>query len=415
MLLSVPREILRTYSSTCVALNARRFSQFASRRSQTPGIFYISPCWLHSKRQVQRSHTRENVAAHADNSSSSLRSVYQNVKETLSRVTEKTEPISSVAELAVRYITVHSLTDFYIECPHGILFDACYVDSHPDGVFCADLKTVVILPGSPGSHLDVLPLMRPLAKAGHRVITVNFPGYSETNPILATQDFLFRGATDEKSDFILNFLKELNIDRVDLMVGLGSGCYPALDLAASQTWIKSLALVCPRGHRVFRGITPYEQFERMARMYDNRMYRLLLILRLVIIKYIQRKWNMRHVPILHLMKYIVEVANYQFENMETNVFAVASRQLPVTYVYSGQDNAMETEISEELARLLNLKPEEFCRLDTNHNLTFPGKKKLSQGLYIEEGTHNPLETQEHCDVIALMLIDELKRTTKTSS
>lgn len=66
-----------------------------------------------------------------------------------------------------------------------------------------------------------------------------------------------------------------------------------------------------------RGITPYEQFERMARMYDNRMYRLLLILRLVVIKYVQRKWNMRHVPILHLMKYIVEVANYQFENVST--------------------------------------------------------------------------------------------------
>lgn len=46
---------------------------------------------------------------------------------------------------------------------------------------------------------------------------------------------------------------------------------------------------------------------------------------------------------------------------------------------------------------------------------FAGKKKLSQGLFIEDGTHNPLETQEHCDVIALMLIDELKRTTKTSS
>lgn len=178
MLLSVPRAILRTYSSTCVALKARRFSQLASRRSQTSCIFYISPCWLHSKRQVQRSHTRENVAASADNSLSSLKSVYQNVKETLSRVTVKTEPISSFAELAVRYITVHSLRDFYIECPHGILFDACYVDSHPDGVIGADLKTVVILPGSPGSHLDVLPLMRPLAKAGHRVITVNFPGWT---------------------------------------------------------------------------------------------------------------------------------------------------------------------------------------------------------------------------------------------
>lgn len=177
MLLSVPRAILRTYSSTCVALKARRFSQLASRRSQTSCIFYISPCWSHSKRQVQRSHTRENVAASADNSSLSLKSVYQNVKETLSRVTVKTEPISSFAELAVRYITVHSLRDFYIECPHGILFDACYVDSHPNGVIGADLKTVVILPGSPGSHLDVLPLMRPLAKAGHRVITVNFPGW----------------------------------------------------------------------------------------------------------------------------------------------------------------------------------------------------------------------------------------------
>lgn len=44
-------------------------------------------------------------------------------------------------------------------------------------------------------------------------MSMYFAGYSKTNPILATQDFLFRGATDEKSDFILNFLKELNIDR----------------------------------------------------------------------------------------------------------------------------------------------------------------------------------------------------------
>lgn len=45
------------------------------------------------------------------------------------------------------------------------------------------------------------------------IMSMYFAGYSKTNPILATQDFLFRGATDEKSDFILNFLKELNIDR----------------------------------------------------------------------------------------------------------------------------------------------------------------------------------------------------------
>lgn len=44
-------------------------------------------------------------------------------------------------------------------------------------------------------------------------MSMYFAGYSKTNPILATQVFLFRGATDEKSDFILNFLKELNIDR----------------------------------------------------------------------------------------------------------------------------------------------------------------------------------------------------------
>lgn len=414
MLLYVPRAILRAYSSTRVALKTRSFSQLASRRSQATCTVYTSPCRLHCKQQVHRSHTKENVAVPADNSSSSLKSVYQNLIQSLSRVTESTGAIS-LTDLAVRYITVHTLRNFYLECPDGVLFDACYVDSHPDGVFGADLKTVVILPGSPGSHLDVLPLMTPLARAGHRVITVNFPGYGETNPILVTQDSLFRGATDEKSDFVLHFLKELDIDKVDLLVGLGSGCYPAIDMAASHNWIKSLALICPRGHKVFRGITPYKQFESMAKMYDSRVYRLVLILRLMVIKYIQRKWNMRRVPVLHLMKYVVEAANYQFDNMETNVFAIACRQLPVTFVYSGQDNAIETDISEELARLLKLKPEEFCRLDKDHNLKFSGKKKLSQGLFIEEGSDNPLKTQEHCDVIALMLIDELRRTTKNSS
>ncbi|XP_061178630.1 uncharacterized protein LOC133187285 [Saccostrea echinata] len=400
---------------TRTSLSSRFFSQLTGRRNWL-GCTCFCPHLLHHNRQVQRSHTKESVGAAIEappGNSSSLKSLYQSVTQSLT--TDQNETISQTSDISLRYITVHSLYDFYEECPYGILFDVCYVDSHPDGVVGKDIKTVVFLPGSPGSHLDVLPLMKPLERAGYRVIAVNFPGYGNTNPFVRAHEFIFRGATDERSDFVLRFLQELNIDKVDMLVGQGSGCYPALDLAASHTWIKSLGLVCPGGHRVFRGISPYKRVQRMASMYDNKLLRFFLLLRVMIDKYILRRLGTKNVPLLHIIKSTVEAANYQFENMETNVFALTSRQVPVTFVYSGQDSLVEADISEELAQKMNLHPKEFAKVDSNDNFIFPDKKKTVKGLYIELGNHNPIKTQRHCDMIALMLLDELKRSTRSQS
>ena len=40
-------------------------------------------------------------------------------------------------------------------------------------------------------------------------------GYGKTSPFIAAHEFVFRGATDEKSDFLLHFLQELNIDKYE--------------------------------------------------------------------------------------------------------------------------------------------------------------------------------------------------------
>ncbi|XP_062573916.1 uncharacterized protein LOC134235787 [Saccostrea cucullata] len=415
MIRCLQHAVHRTFSLTRNTLSSRSFSQLIGRRNWR-GCTCVCPHLLHHNRQVQRSHTKESVGVAIEapsGNSPSLKSLYESVTQTLTA--DQNETISETSDISLRYITVHSLYDFYEECPFGILFDVCYIDSHPDGVVGKGIKTVVFLPGSPGSHLDVLPLMKPLARAGYRVIAVNFPGFGKTNPFVKAHEFIFRGATDERSDFVLRFLQELSIDKVDMLVAQGSGCYPALDLAASHTWIKSLGLVCPGGHRVFRGISPYKGVQRVARMYDNKLLRFFLLLRVMIDKYIFRRIGTRNVPLLHIIKSTVEAANYQFENMETNIFALSSRGIPVTFVYSGQDSVVETDISEELAQKMNLEPAEFAKMDKNDNFIFPDKKKSVKGLYIEQGKHNPIKTQRHCDVIALMLLDELKRTTRSQS
>ena len=164
--------VYRNFSPKTSVVPALNFSQLTNKSSQ---LSHVSTSLFHSKRQVQRSHTKENLAIPVDNTPP-IKSVYQNFKETVSRRSDESEAVSETTELSLRYITVPSLRNFYVECPDGILFDVCYVDSHPDGFLGKDMKTVLVLPGSPGTHMDMLPLMRPLVRAGHRVLTVNFPG-----------------------------------------------------------------------------------------------------------------------------------------------------------------------------------------------------------------------------------------------
>lgn len=70
--------------------------------------------------------------------------------------------------------------------------------------------------------------------------------------------------------------------------------------------------------------------------------------------------------------------------METNIFAVVNRQLPVTFVYSGQDSLVETEISRELAVALKLKPEEFAQVDSDNYFIYPGTREGGGGDVINQ-------------------------------
>lgn len=181
MLRLLQHAVLRNVSPICVPPSIRFFSKLGAQRTWPKSTPCFCPHLLHHRRQVQRSHTKENVGTAINaplENSSSWKSVYETVTQPFTA--ERDETFSDTAELSVRYITVHTLYDFYVECPDGILFDVCYVDSHPDGVGGKDIKTVVLLPTSPGSHLDVLPLMRPLVRAGYRVVAVNFPGQKST-------------------------------------------------------------------------------------------------------------------------------------------------------------------------------------------------------------------------------------------
>lgn len=65
----------------------------------------------------------------------------------------------------------------------------------------------------------------------------------------------------------------------------------------------------------FRGISPYDQIQKMARMYDSRVSRILLHLWIAATKYILGQPNTRNVPVLSLTKSIVEAANYQFDRV----------------------------------------------------------------------------------------------------
>lgn len=137
--------------------------------------------------------------------------------------------------------------DKYIfkNCPkQGVKIDVTYADSSSTGT--SKLPVVLALHGAPGSFEDFKAIFQHFATKSEshvRVISPNFPDMAFTDATGA-----FRHSTDEKAEFIRDFLKQLDIEKVDVVVMHSAATYPCLKLWKQQPDLfKSLMIMNPIG------------------------------------------------------------------------------------------------------------------------------------------------------------------------
>lgn len=121
-----------------------------------------------------------------------------------------------------------------------------YVDTMPDAYKNESVKTILILHNTPGSYYDYFNLLSTFGRTC-RIIVPNFPNFNHT-----MQTGCFWHSAEEKSEFIVDFLKHLKVDTVDCLIAHSMAAYTASYLWIYANWsdyfkLGSVCLMSPVG------------------------------------------------------------------------------------------------------------------------------------------------------------------------
>ena len=108
----------------------------------------------------------------------------------------------------------------------GLEFQIDYIDTGLalDGARRARAPIALALHGAPGSYHDFALLIQHLHQQQVRVIVPNFPEYVAT----VKTKVLFRHSADEKAAYLRDFLRAINVTKIDLLVSHSSAIFPTL-------------------------------------------------------------------------------------------------------------------------------------------------------------------------------------------
>ncbi|KAJ6225022.1 hypothetical protein RDWZM_003567 [Blomia tropicalis] len=122
-----------------------------------------------------------------------------------------------------------------------------YIDTMPNVPEDDDsIKTILILHGTPGSYYDYFKLLATFGNS-HRIIIPNFPNFSYT-----MEKGCFWHSAEEKSEFIADFLRHINVKTIDCLMAHSMAAYTASYLWIYGNWanyfrLGSICLLNPVG------------------------------------------------------------------------------------------------------------------------------------------------------------------------
>ncbi|KAF7493312.1 hypothetical protein SSS_07981 [Sarcoptes scabiei] len=184
------------------------------------------------------------------------------------------------AEYPIKYVHINTCShlyrnwalnrkSMYAKHPNGLDLLVEYADNI-DNLTGSNHPIIVALHGAPGSHEDFAPFIQYFTSKNIRMIVPNYPDFK-----LTIQTKVFRHSSEEKFQFVKDFLLAINVKRIDLLLSHSSSVYPTTLMLFDQNQIsiKAVGLFNPAGHRRIMAMRPAWFTEGSVKVYQNKLGR----------------------------------------------------------------------------------------------------------------------------------------------
>lgn len=205
-----------------------------------------------------------------------------------------------------------------------------YIDTDPDN---QSKKTILLLHNTPGSYYDYFRLIADFGR-NYRIIAPNFPDFFHT-----LKTGCFWHSAEEKSEFIFDFLKDLNVKDIHCLITHSLSVY-----TASYIWLYSNEINYPNLHSICLlnpiGISKFSLKERMKMNLLSHASRSLILRKLTPQKWINvRRSPAQNIFARHETAFLIaltkNLSNYQ--NYELRLKTLSRLQIPSLFVFSSND------------------------------------------------------------------------------
>ena len=305
----------------------------------------------------------------------------------------KNDPESDPWLLRHKVVTFN--TGKFADRPQGVTFNAGYMDTGSDWHESKKrvTPTILAIPGQPGSHDDMLPVVRPLYdEDNHRVVIVNMPGYDFTKGLTAEDGEFYENSSTDLAEFVYSFIQVLQLERIDMVVTHSAGSIPLFLLAATSDVIRSAMIICtPSGHIPSRVSRPLWFIKGLVYTWNTPAGRSFL-------KWYLPKFN-RTVQWLNTDDpcQLITTAKYgahtNFELLGSLSSKICAKNKPMVYIASRNDRLVELNLSLKWAEMLGVDRDCFDVYDENYNMIKTAENDEAEaypkGVVLAKGGHYP--------------------------
>ncbi|XP_053207122.1 uncharacterized protein LOC128391293 [Panonychus citri] len=298
----------------------------------------------------------------------------------------------------------------------GITTEVTYIDTRPDSG--NSLPVVLFLHGAPGSHRDFALTRSRLVKYPIRIICPNFPTYS------LTKKKRFGHSDEEKASYILDFLRALKLNRVDMLIGHSSSVYPSMIILDSEyrSTLKALVFLNPCGHRRIQAMKYPALSKTSAYFYQYKFFRFFIKIFgkpvLVVAKCPVKVENMDN-----LFLSVTTVYHSHYKRLSEKLEKLGTdKDLAKMMIFAENDKLIQKEIFYEMAKMLGIESDNIEVYDHNGlqqrsavDSGYPKGIALQDGGHYAFLSHHKIVNEAIAEMIENILLDGKKQSPPSST
>ncbi|KAI1305774.1 hypothetical protein HDE_01133 [Halotydeus destructor] len=306
---------------------------------------------------------------------------YSNLTDSSPDPAIKSVRISTCGELYRKWSTQNKA---YSNVPkNGLEFKVDYVDIGSN----SKQPVVLALHGAPGSHEDYRPLIDHLSQSGVRMIVPNLPGYEAT----VNSKGLFRQTAEERTEYVKDFLKAVNVKDIDMVVAHSSATYPAVRLREDKVnfKVKSLTLLnCP-GHERMNVLKPAWFIDNYAKFYMNPSGRKIVrALAPFFLKFQTSSVETNMDNLEERMLSTTVMMNSGNHTLPGQLRQLRKENVPLLFVFSDNDRLIQKKMFYDMCEILEAKGDHIRRYDSDGKLLKDWKDESTfKVMSFESGGH----------------------------